>query len=293
MKFWMGIAFADSDHLVPLAQAAERAGFHGVAISDHILYPQEFSEPYPYSDDGAPPYQPDTAWPDPWVTIAHLAAVTEHLRFSTNVYVPVARDLFTVAKAVSTAAVLSGGRVEFGVGPGWCRDEFDQMGQDFATRGRRLNEMLEVLPELWTGDWVEHHGEFFDFEPLRIAPTPTEPIRIVVGGHSEAAYRRAARYGDGWLGVLYPPDEAERRVGELQAHLRAAGRDLDGFDITLSLLARDDLDLYRNVESLGVTGILHAPWMLATDGDGNHSTTLADRVAAIERFGTEVVAPLT
>ena len=130
-----------------------------MALSDHVFYPEQLESKYPYTPDGKPQFRPEESWPDPWVAIGAMAAVTTSLRFVTNVYVLPARNPFVVAKAVGTAAVLSDDRVLLGIGAGWMREEFEQMGQAFAKRGARMEEMVEVLRTLWQGGMVEHHGE--------------------------------------------------------------------------------------------------------------------------------------
>ena len=142
LKFWMGVAFAEPDELYDLARAADDSGWHGITVSDHIVYLRDLRSPYPYTPDGKPGWQPETSWPDPWVTIGALAARTRNLQFTTNIYVAPLRDVVSVAKSVATASVLSGGRLAAGLAPGWCEEEFELTGQDFATRGKRLNEMV-------------------------------------------------------------------------------------------------------------------------------------------------------
>ena len=259
----MAAAFASPDELFGLARAADESGWHGITVSDHISYPRRLRSPYPYSPDGRPGWQPETSWPDPWVTIGALAAITQNLHFTTNVYVAPARDMFTFAKAVSTAAVLSGERVSVGVAPGWCEEEFIVAGQDFRSRGRRLDEMIAALRQLLTGDWTQFHGDHVDFDELKISPTPARAVPVYIGGDGPRALRRAATIGDGWIGTLYRVEEAEQKVAELQGHVREAGREGDDFEIVLSLMARDSLGTFRRFEDLGVTGIIHAPWVLA------------------------------
>ena len=123
-----------------------------------------------------------------------MAAVTERIRFFTNVFVLPMRNPFPVAKQVATAAALSGGRVSLGVGMGWCEEEFDLLEQPFAGRGKRADEQLEVLRKLWAGGWVEHHGDHYDFPRLEMSPSLDAPVPILVGGISDAALRRAARH---------------------------------------------------------------------------------------------------
>ncbi|GLW62663.1 LLM class F420-dependent oxidoreductase [Actinomadura rubrobrunea] len=293
MEFWLGAAFVGTHEYLGLARAADRLGYDTVAVSDHLFY-ADYQSAYPYTDDGAPPYEPDTHWPDVWVAIGAMAAVTERVRFATNVYVAPARDLFTVAKAVSTAAVLSGGRTILGVGVGWCKDEFQQTGQDFHTRGRRLDEMIPVLRTLWRGGTVEHHGAFYDFGPLSIAPVPDEPVPVYVGGDSDAALRRAARIGDGWIGNrFYTEDRLADLLARLTAHLAEHGRTLDDLKVIAPIAAPPGADLYRKWADQGVAGVMTAPWWLATpDEKARHGDGLALKVAAMERFAEEVIAEM-
>jgi len=288
MKFWNAVAFLRTEQLLAVARAADACGYDALALSDHIFYAEQLDSPYPYTADGRPFWKPDTDWPDPWVTIGALAAVTERIRLATNVYVAPARDLFTVAKLVSTAAVLSHGRVVLGVGAGWCAEEFAQLGQDFARRGRRLDAMVGALRALWAGGPVEWHDEFFDFAPLRISPVPGAPVPIHVGGDSEPALRRAARLGDGWIGNrFYTADEADAVLARLHRHRADAGRLDADFEITLALAVEPDPAVYRRYEDQGVTAVLCAPWMASpTNG---HASKLAARIAAIEEFANRVI----
>lgn len=286
----MGIAFAEPGELIDLAKAADTSGWHGVTVSDHIVALRSLRSPYPYTPDGRPGWDPDTSWPDPWVTVGALAAVTTRLRFTTNIYVAPLRDVVSVAKVVATASVLSGERVALGVAPGWCEEEFELTGQDFATRGKRLDEMIPALRRLWSGEWTASDGAHVSFPELKISPTPAGRIPIYVGGDTAVALRRAARLGDGWIGTLYSPDEALAKVAELRRCLVEQGRDGDDFEILLSVLARDDIDLYRRLEDAGVSGIIHAPWLLAQPRDGQSARDA--RVEAIHRFGEEIISAL-
>ena len=279
MKFWMALAYVEPDQALPLAKAADDAGYHGITVSDHLFEPQHRRSHYPYSSDGAPPFSDDTPWLDPWALISAMSAVTSNIRFTTNIYVAPLRDLFTVAKLVSTAAVLSNGRVAMGAGPGWCEEEFDQVGQPFKRRGARLDEMIDVLRQLWAGGWVEHHGAHYDFEPLRIEPVPSSPVPIYIGGHSEFALRRAATRGDGWIGNAYMPDEAEHYVELMRDQLKAADRlDDPDFEIVIALKAMPSEELHDRFAKLGVTGLLCAPWMF--------KKTLPERLEAVAGYAS-------
>jgi probable F420-dependent oxidoreductase len=284
VKFWHALPFMEPAEAVELAVASEEAGFDGITVPDHLFTPKDLRSKYPYSDDGRPKFEPDSPWPDPWVVIGAMAARTERIRFTTNIYIAPLRDLFTVAKAVSTAAVLSNNRVALGMGMGWMQEEFEQTGQDFKSRGKRANEMIEVLRKLWAGGWVEHHGDHYDFGELQIAPVPSEPIPIWIGGHSKAAIRRATRLADGWIGVDYRVEEAEEMVREIRRELNTLGRGDQPFEMILALWAHIDADLCKRFESLGVTGLMCAPWMFTKE------RTVQARVEATKRFGDDVLA---
>ncbi len=206
MKFFAALTFSDPLHFVEVARTADVCGIDGVAISDHVLYPEHLTSPYPYTPDGLPGFEPSTPWPDPWVAIGAMAAVTTRLRFLTNVYVLPARNPFVVAKTVGTAAVLSQNRVIFGIGVG-----LDARGVRAARSGiphpwqahRRGDRRAARALARWRGGMVEHHGRFCDFDRIQMGPAPAAPIPIYVGGVSEPALRRAARFGDGWISVLH------------------------------------------------------------------------------------------
>ncbi|MEU5878289.1 TIGR03619 family F420-dependent LLM class oxidoreductase [Spirillospora sp. NPDC047279] len=291
MKFWLGAAFVDTGEYLGLARAADRLGYDTVAISDHIFY-TDYDADYPYTDTGAPPYKPDTHWPDVWVTIGAMAAVTERVRFATNVYIPPARDLFTVAKAVSTAAALSDDRVTFGVGVGWCKDEFLQTGQDFHTRGKRLDEMIPALRTLWQGGLVEHHGTHYDFGPLSISPVPSKPVPLYIGGDSDVALRRAARIGDGWIGNrIYSEAQLEELLERLKGFLAEQGRTLDDLEVIAPIGAMPSAELYKKWAAKGVAGTMAAPWWLASPDDkARYGEGLDLKVATMERFAEDVIA---
>ncbi|HEY3685820.1 MAG TPA: TIGR03619 family F420-dependent LLM class oxidoreductase [Streptosporangiaceae bacterium] len=300
MEFWLGASFCRTGQFVEIARAADRLGYHAVTLSDHLFYQPRFSSRYPYTADGEPAWDGATHWPDVWVTVGAMAAVTERVRFASNVYIAPARDLFTVAKTVSTAAVLSGDRVTLGVGAGWCADEFAQTGQDFHTRGRRLDEMIPALRELWTGALVERHGAHLDFGPASISPAPGRPVPVYVGGDSDAALRRAARLGDGWIGNrVYRIDELTEVVDRIGGHLRDRGRTAGDLGIVAAVAARPDAGLYRDLEERGVTGVMCAPWWMgrpaaprraAYADAATHDADLAEKIAAMERFAEAVIA---
>jgi probable F420-dependent oxidoreductase len=285
VKFVCSLAFAPPDQLLALARAADAAGFDSVAVSGHIVHPRTIATPYPYTADGTPRWKPFTSWPDPWVAIGAMAGVTTRLRFLTSVFVLPLRNPFLVAKAVGTAAVLSGGRVTLGVGAGWMREEFVLLGQHFEQRGRRMDEMIDLLRALWTGGWVERRGEFYAFDALEMSPVPAEPVPIWVGGLSEPALRRAATRGDGWISDLHSTHELRgiaARLRALRADSERAGRP---FALAAAVKDAFDLDGYRRAADAGVTHLQTMPWVFRP-GAGD---TLQGKCDAIRRFGDEII----
>jgi len=301
VRFHQAVTFLPTLHALELAKAADTQGYDGIYVSDHMFFPRDRQSRYTYStrEDGAPGFgdhwEPDTHWPDAWCLISAMAAVTEHVEFTTGVYIAPARDLMTVAKQVGTAAVLSSGRVALGVGVGWCEEEFVATGQDFHTRGKRLDDMIPALRAVWAGGWVEYHGPYYDVPAMRMEPSPPGPIPIIGGGHSAPALRRAASLCDGWVAAgAYKPDQARTYLGELAEQRRRAGRENEPFSIYLSLWARPDADLYRSFEEdFGVTDTLCAPAMVAkVDPADPPELQLQARLDASARFADEIVAKM-
>ena len=286
MQFWSGTAFMKTSEIVPVARMFDEAGYDGMLCSDHMIYPRDLSSPYPGSPSAKPPWPPETAWPDCWVQIGAMAAVTKRLRFSNAVYVAPARPLLEVAKLVATASALSGGRVSLAAGVGWMREEYDLMGQDFTTRGKRLDEMIPALRALWAGGWVSWSGEYYQVPEMMIEPHPEGRVPILCGGESDAALRRAVRLCDGWVGYAYGWDEAMTYVNKLTTLRREYDRDGEPFDIMLALMEPPSTDLYKRAEDAGITAVMCAPWMSAELPGGD-----VERYREpIERFAEDIIA---
>ncbi len=286
MRFSISTAFQPVDHLPVLARTADELGYHSMAMPDHVVDLEELETPYPYTPDGARRWDFSAAWPDPWVLIGSLAAVTTRLRFFTSVYVPAIRSPFQVAKSVGTAAVLSGNRVSLGVGIGWCREEFALLGQDFSTRGKRTDEALDLMKALWQPGWTEFEGDHYTAPRLVMEPTPTEPIPILVGGLSEVAFRRAARH-DGWIGDIYTTDDAIAHAGRLADVRREAGATGD-FSVVTALSDAFLPEHFERAEAGGVTDCWTMPWAYYHGLEA----TVEQKVDGLERFAQDVIAPL-
>jgi len=280
-------AFLPTEELLPIARAADELGYAALAIADHVVDLEKIATPYPYESDGSRRWDHETEWPDPWVLVGALSAATTRLTFFTSIYVAALRSPYQVAKSVGTAAVLSGGRVRLGVGVGWCREEFDLLGQDFATRGRRTDEALELMEKLWTDDWVETDGPLYPTPRLTMRPRPSERVPILVGGMSEVGLRRAARH-DGWVGDVCSTEEAigyARRLREIRAEL---GRDGDPAVVVAlddALTAAD----FARAEEGGVTDVMTMPWLYYH----GFKATLEQKIDGMRRFADEVVSPLS
>jgi probable F420-dependent oxidoreductase len=298
MKFWCATAFMNTTELVHIARLLDEAGYHGLMISDHLCYPRDLRSKYPYSPhpDGRPIWEPEASWPDPWVLIGAMSSVTSQLKFTTNIYIAGHRPILQVAKEIATAAVLTAGRVALGVGAGWMKEEFDLQGQDYSNRGKRLNEMIPALRELWKGGWVEWHGEHYDIPALTLEPHPPAPVPIYTGGHTDAALRRAARYADGWIGNAYPWDEAAHHTGRLRTMLAEEGRDPATFEIICGLYEMPTVEIYQRAEAeLGITGTMCMPWAMGnvSQGDRRNLNDVASAYKShIDHFAETIVHPL-
>lgn len=286
MRFSLSTAYLPVTELPVLAQAADRLGYHSMAVPDHVVDLETLETPYPYTADGERRWDRDAAWPDPWVLIGSLAAVTTRLRFFTSVYVPAIRNPFQVAKSVGTAAVLSGDRVALGVGIGWCREEFELLEQDFRTRGRRTDEALRLMEALWAPGWTEFDGEFHSAPRMVMEPTPSRRIPVYVGGLSEVAFRRAARH-DGWVGDLYTVEEAAAHAATLARMREEAGNERD-FSVITALTDAFTPEQFARAGELGVTDVMTMPWAYYHGLD----VGLEQKLDGLERFAQDVLEPL-
>ncbi|MGH9080245.1 MAG: TIGR03619 family F420-dependent LLM class oxidoreductase [Acidimicrobiales bacterium] len=296
MRFHQAVTFLPLESAVDLSVAADGLGYAGIYISDHLFNPRELASRYTYSKapDGAPFWEKETAWPDPMCLISALSSVTTDLTFTTGVYIAPVRDLITVAKTVGTAAVLTRDRVRLGVGVGWCEEEYVQTGQDFHTRGKRLDDMIPALRALWQGGWVEYHGPHYDVPACQMNPSPGRPVPIIGGGDSPAALRRASTLCDGWVNTgAAEPDEALLQVARIKDALHRAGREAEPFAVYVAVRAFPGLDLYRRLEDAGVTDLLCAPWMAVRAGEGDTPESVhRARLAACEGFAEQFIAKM-
>jgi probable F420-dependent oxidoreductase len=288
VKFTCSLAFSDPSHYVECAKVADACGWDAIVVSDHVVHPEKIETPYPYTEDGAPRWDAPTPWPDPWVAIGAMSAVTARIRFMTAIYVLPMRNPFVVAKAIGTAAVLSQDRVTLGIGAGWMEEEFALLEQPFARRGARMDEMVEVLRKLWGGGMVEHHGEFFDFPKLQMSPAVEQPIPIYCGGVSKPAFRRVGRLADGWISDLHTTAELAEIIDELRRQRARYGRADEPLDVVAACSDAADLDGYRRLEEIGVTHLETMPWVFY----GQDGSSLEGKLEGLERFAEDVIVKM-
>src|SRR5690606_42034005 len=214
MRLTYAETMTDPTYYVPLAQAAEAAGYTSMVLADSIAYPRDSDSTYPYTPDGSREFLEDKPFVETFVLAAALAAATTTLRFTPFVLKLPIRPPVLVAKQAASVAALSGNRLGLGVGISPWPDDFAIMDVPFERRGKRMDECIDIVRGLTAGGYFEFHGEFYDLPPIKIDPVPTEPIPILIGGHPQAALRRAAgRRGGGVRegGAPAGPGPAARR----------------------------------------------------------------------------------
>ncbi|HEU5300958.1 MAG TPA: TIGR03619 family F420-dependent LLM class oxidoreductase [Acidimicrobiia bacterium] len=260
MKFGIALGRLNPAFFVDVTLEAERLGFESVWLPEHLIFTTKMSRS-PHPGETHPPVPPETPIFDAFSYLSYLAGVTERVRLGTHVYNLGLRHPFVAARAVQTLDIVSGGRVEFGIGASWLEEEWVAAELNFATRGRRVDEALEVCKRLWTEADVSFDGEFFSFEGAVFEPkcvqSPYPPV--LVGGESGAALRRAARAGDGWIGMNHDFDSGAAQITKLRDLLSAEGRDPDDFQYCLGgpVESADDVARWSDI---GVTRLVFAPW---------------------------------
>jgi probable F420-dependent oxidoreductase len=241
---------SSGDAIRRAARLAEDLGYADVWVSDHVVQPASQSYPSPHLFD-------------PFLTLGWAAAATERIGLGTSVLVAPQYHPIWLANATASLDALSGGRLRLTIGVGWSAAEFEALGQSFHDRGKRTDEILEVLRTCWTTDPASYHGTFYAFDDLRVLPQPAHPIEIWIGGSSEAAYRRAARFGSGFQVIGLKPDTAVAPI----ARLRRDHPDPDAFTISLRTgwdpqgMDPDDIRRERDeFEAAGIQHVVAAPW---------------------------------
>jgi probable F420-dependent oxidoreductase len=278
------------EYLPRLAVAAEDAGYDGFTIPDSIAYPEHSDAVYPYTSDGDRSFLEGKEFIEPFVLAAYLGAITQRIRFNTFVVKFPVRAPVLVAKQAFSVAKMTGNRLGLGIGIGTSPypDDYLMAGVDPAHKGARMDEGIEVFRGLESGEYFEFHGHFYDVPSLKMCPVPTQPIPLLIGGHSEAALRRAAAHGNGWMHAGGPNDTLESMLGKLHAFRVEAGKTSAPFEIHAVSQDSRTVDGCKRLADMGVTDVVTGfrnPYV-----KGDDMQPLPDKVARLERFAEDVIA---
>src|SRR5450755_1874814 len=277
----------DPSYYAPLARAAEEAGYDSMVVPDSICYPEHADSRYPFNPDGTREFLEDKPFLEPFSLIPALGAVTERLRFVTFVLKLPVRNPVLVAKQVTSTAVLTGNRLVLGVGTSPWREDYEVLGVPWEHRGRRMDEALAVVRGLSAGGYFEYHGKTFDLPPVKIAPVPAEPIPILIGGHADAALRRAAQVGDGWLHGGGDPADLPGLLEKLARFRREEGTESHPFEIHVISADAYTPDGVRRLEDQGITDLIVGFRWPYTAGPDTES--LETKLTHLNRYATTII----
>ncbi|MCV7227727.1 LLM class flavin-dependent oxidoreductase [Mycolicibacterium komossense] len=288
MRFTFAEAMTDPTFYIPLAKAAEAAGYHAMTIPDSIAYPFESDSTYPYTPDGNREFLDGKSFIESFVLMGALGAVTSTLHFNLFVLKLPIRPPALVAKQAGSLTSLIGNRLGLGVGTSPWPEDYEIMGVPFGRRGKRMDECIDVIRGLTSGDYFEYHGEFYDIPKTKMTPAPTEPIPILVGGHADAALRRAAR-NDGWMHGGGEPAELDRLLARLNEFREKEERIGSGeFQIHVISIDGFTLDGIKRLEDKGVTDVIvgfRIPYTMGPDTE-----PLDTKIRNLEMFAEHVIA---
>jgi probable F420-dependent oxidoreductase len=291
MRFTYAEAMTDPSYYAPLVRAAEAAGYASFSVADSLIYPKESDSTYPYTDDGNREFLEGKAFIETFTLIAALGAVTERIRFTPFVLKLAVRPPALVAKQAMSIAALNGGRLGLGVGLSPWPEDFTVMGVPWERRGKRMDEAIDIVRGLSTGEYFEYHGEFFDIPAVKMTPAPPEPIPLLVGGHSDAALRRAVVRGDGWMHAGGDPEELDAMLAKLARIRDQEGRRGDPFEVHVISLDAYTPDGVKRLEDKGVTDVIVGfrwPYVKGPDTE-----PLARKIENLERFAETVIAKVS
>ncbi len=287
MRFSFAESLTDPSFYIPLAKAAEDAGYHSMTIADSIAYPFESDSKYPYTPDGSREFLDGKEIVEAFVLTAALGAVTSRLRFNFFVLKLPVRHPALTAKQAGSLAALTGNRLGLGVGTSPWPEDYELVGVPFDKRGKRMDECIEIVKGLTTGDYFEFHGEFYDIPKTKMSPAPTQPIPILVGGHADAALRRAARL-DGWMhGGGSAPEELDRLIARVKKFREEEGK-TGPFEIHVISMDAYTVDGIKRLEDKGVTDAIvgfRYPYIIGPDPE-----PLETKIRHLERFAEKVIS---
>jgi probable F420-dependent oxidoreductase len=288
VRFSYAESMTDPSFYIPLAQAAEAAGYDSMVIPDSICYPEHSTSTYPYSPDGTREFLDGKPFLEPFSLIPALGSVTRRLRFVTFVLKLPVRNPVLVAKQATSTAVLTGNRLLLGVGTSPWREDYDILGVPWERRGKRMDEAIDIIRGLTAGGYFSYDGELVKLPPVKLSPVPSRPIPILLGGHGEAMLRRAARTGDGWMHGGGDPADLPGLLARLAELRREEGTADRPFQVHVISLDAFTVDGVRRLEEWGVTDVIVGfRWPYTADVD---TQPLAEKVGALNRFAEKVIS---
>ena len=287
MRYHYAEAMTAVANYLPLARATEELGFAGFTMPDSLIYPEASDTAYSYTDDGGREFLENKPFVESFILATAIGAATTRLELTTNVVkLPVRPPLYS-AKLASSVAAITGDRFNLGVGLSVWPEDYAAMGVDYARRGKRFDECLEIVRGLCAGGYYEFHGEFYDIPPVKLNPVPGKPLPIFIGGHSDAAFKRAARF-DGFMFAGGGPDDLAGPIAAINAARAEAGTAGRPFRIFATAMGDFSADTIKRMEDLGVTDMPVAFRNLyAVEED---SQPLEAKIDDMKRFADTVMA---
>lgn len=287
MRFHYAESMTAVANYLPLARAAQEHGYAGFTIPDSLIYPKASDTSYSYTDDGGREFLENKPFVESFILATAIGVATSRLELTTNVVKLPVRPPLYAAKLAASVAAITGDRFNFGVGLSVWPEDYEVMGVDYAKRGKRFDECLAILQGLCAGGYFEFHGEFYDLPPVKINPVPGKPLPILIGGHSEAAFKRAARF-DGFMFAGGTPEQLAPGIAAINAARAEQGTSGKPFRIFSTAMGQITPDLIRQYADLGVTDMPVAFRNLyAVEEDRE---PLADKIDDLKRFADTVIA---
>ena len=286
MRFTLQLGFSRYPDYQAIACAAEESGWSSIGMPDSFFFPQTTDSQYPYADtEMIRAYIEAMPFIEPIVAMTWMAAVTKKIRLYPSVMKVPTRQPLVLAKALSSLAVLCGGRILLGAGLSPWKEDFTFNGVSYEKRGKLMDESIAIIRGAMSGEYFEYHSENYDFGPMKMSPVPSKAVPIIIGGHSTPALSRAARLGDGWVSANTDFDTLKSLIRELNAlRDRHGTRNKNGFEIHGMDVGAKTVDDFRQLAEIGVTDACLVPWTM------DPSTTLETQLDAIRRFGDDVIA---
>lgn len=289
MRFHCAESMTRIEYYVPLAKAVEEMGYHGFVMGDSLIYPKSSDTAYSYTEDGGREFLENKAFVESFILATAILTATTKLEVTSNVIkLPVRPPLYS-AKLASSVAALSGNRFNFGVGLSVWPEDYEVMGVPYAKRGKRFDECLDIVQGLCAGGYFEYHGEFYDLPAVKLNPVPTKPLPILIGGHSDAAFKRAAKY-DGFMFAGGDFDTLKPMVDAINGYRAELGTQNNPFQMFATHIGQVTVDSVRRMEDLGITDMpVVFRNVYAVEED---TQSLQDKLDSYARFADEVIHKL-